>query len=171
MSSRSKNIAVMVEGALCIALCIVLERINLFSMPQGGSIDFELLPLLLFTYRRGFWRGLRAGFLAGLVKIMLGGYVLNVFQAVLDYPLAYMCVGFAAIHPKVLGIIIAAVGHITCSVISGVLFFAEYAPEGQSPLIYSLLYNTPVLGVKYIISAIAAVIMWKILERALPAEN
>ena len=168
MPSRHKRIAVMIEGALCIALCIVLEKINIFSMPQGGSVDFELIPLLLFTYRRGLKWGMLIGFLTGLVKIMLGGYMLNVIQVALDYPLAYACVGLAAFHPRVVSIFLAAAGQIACSVISGAIFFAQYAPEGQNPWIYSLLYNTPVLGAKYILSGIVAMFMWKVLERDLP---
>lgn len=168
MPSRHKRIAVMIEGALCIALCIVLEKINIFSMPQGGSVDFELIPLLLFTYRRGLKWGMLIGFLTGLVKIMLGGYMLNVIQVALDYPLAYACVGLAAFHPRVVSLFLAAAGQIACSVVSGAIFFAEYAPEGQSPWIYSLLYNTPVLGAKYILSGIVAIFMWKVLERDLP---
>ena len=166
-SSKRKHIVIMIEGALCIALCIVLEKINIFSMPQGGSVDFELIPLLLFTYRRGLKWGLQIGFLTGLVKILLGAYFLNVVQVALDYPLAYMCVGLAAFHPRYISIFLAAAGQIAFSVISGVVFFAEYAPEGQSPLVYSLMYNVPVLGAKYILSGIVAAILWKVLERDL----
>ena len=171
MSAKNKNVSIMIEGALCIALCIVLEKINIFAMPQGGSVDFELIPLLLFTYRRGLKWGMQAGVLTGFLKIMLGGYVLNVIQAALDYPLAYACVGLAAFHPRILSIFIAAIGQITCSVISGVVFFAQYAPEGQSPLMYSIMYNAPVLGAKYLLSGIVAMFMWKVLERDLPVRD
>ena len=171
MSSKSKHVSIMIEGALCIALCIVLEKINIFAMPQGGSVDFELIPLLLFTYRRGMKWGIQAGALAGVLKIFLGGYFFNVVQVILDYPLAYACVGLAAIHPKIIGLVIAALGQITCSVISGVVFFAQYAPEGQSPLVYSIMYNAPVLGAKYLLSGIVALFMWKVLERDLPVKE
>ncbi|MBQ7153997.1 MAG: energy-coupled thiamine transporter ThiT [Synergistaceae bacterium] len=171
MASHRKHITVMIEGALCIALCIVLEKINIFSMPQGGSVDFELIPLLLFTYRRGIKWGIQAGFITGLVKILLGAYFLNVVQVALDYPLAYACVGLAALHPRIIGLLVAAAGQITCSVISGVVFFAEYAPEGQSTFMYSLMYNMPVLGAKYLLSGIVAMFMWKVLERDLPAAD
>lgn len=168
MPSRHTSIAVMIEGALCIALCIVLEKINIFSMPQGGSVDFELIPLLLFTYRRGLKWGVLTGFLAGLVKILLGAYFLNAVQVALDYPLAYACVGLAAFHPRIVSLFIAAAGQIACSVVSGAIFFAEYAPEGQNAWVYSLFYNAPILGAKYILSGIVAMFMWKVLERDLP---
>ena len=170
-SNHNKNVSIMIEGALCIALCIVLSKVNIFTMPQGGSVDFELVPLLLFTYRRGFKRGIQAGALAGVLKIFLGGYFLNVLQVILDYPLAYACVGIAAFRPRIISIFLAALGQITCSVVSGVIFFAEYAPAGQSPLMYSIMYNTPVLGVKYILSGIAAIFLWKALEQRLPVQD
>ena len=171
MPSRHSSTIIMIEGALCIALSIVLSKINLFEMPQGGSVDFKLVPLLLFTYRRGIRWGIRAGALTGVVKILLGAYFYNVIQVILDYPLTYAFVGLAAISPKIFGLILAAAGQIACSVISGVVFFAEYAPEGQSPLVYSLFYNVPVLGVKYILSGIAALILWKALDKALPVSK
>ena len=92
---------------------------------------------------------------------------MNVIQVLLDYPLAFACVGFAAISPKILGIIIVAVGTISCSVISGVIFFAQFAPEGQHPFIYSLIVNVPVLGGLYILSGITALILWKYLQKFL----
>jgi len=162
-----KNNIAMIEGALCIALSIVLSNFTLFRMPQDGSIDFELVPLMIFAYRRGLKHGLIAGFLVGLLKILLGGYVLNFVQAVLDYPLAFMCAGLIAVKPKILGFLIAACGQISCSVVSGAYFFSQYAPEGQNAWVYSLLINVPVLGLKYLISFIAALILWKALEKQL----
>ena len=168
MSPKNKNIVVMVEGALCIALSIVLSKIDLFAMPQSGTVDFGLVPMMIFAYRHGLKKGLFAGFLNGLLKILLGGYILNPVQAVLDYPLAFMCVGLVAVSPKILGLIIAACAQISCSVVSGAYFFSEYAPEGQNVWVYSFLYNTPVLAVKYLVSFIAALWLWHVLDEALP---
>lgn len=161
----------MAEGALCIALSIVLSYFYLFKMPQEGTINLELVPLMIFAYRRGLKKGLLVGALTGLLKILLGGYVLNLLQAVLDYPLAFMCVGLAAVSPKILGFILAAFCQISCFVVSGAYFFSQYAPEGQNPWVYSLFYNVPVVGVKYLISFIAALILWRVLEKSLPADR
>ena len=39
------------------------------------------------------------------------------------------------------GILAGGLLRYLCAFLSGVIFFAEYAPEGQSPFVYSLLYN------------------------------
>ena len=80
LSRHNKNVVIMAEGALCIALAAVLSKVSLFRMPQGGSINFELVPLMIFSYRRGLKHGLLAGALTGILKILLGGYVLNFVQ-------------------------------------------------------------------------------------------
>ncbi len=143
MPSKHKSVVVMIEGALCIALSIVLSYFELFRMPQGGSVDFSLMPLMIFSYRRGLKWGVQAGIVSGLLRILLGGYVYNPLQAIFDYILAYAFVGLTAMHPRIVGLIVSAIGKIACHVLSGVIFFAEYAPEGQSPLVYSLAYNVP----------------------------
>ena len=168
MPAKHSNILVMIEGALSIALAVVFSRFDLFRMPQGGTIDFELVPIIILTYRRGFKWGLITGALFGVLRALLGGYILNVVQFILDYPLAFACVSLVAIQPKIIGIIIAMAGQTLCSILSGVIFFAEYAPEGQNVWAYSFFYNAPVLGVKYAISFIMSLILWKALERELP---
>ena len=167
LSNKHSTTVIITEGALCLALSFVLTKINLFTMPQGGSVDFELVPLILFTYRRGWKWGIRIGILSGIMHIILGAYFYTVVQVILDYPIAYSFIGLADLHPFWLGLIAAWAGMTASSVISGAIFFAQYAPEGQNPWVYSFLYNAPVLGVKYIVSGIAAFALWKILERDL----
>ena len=168
MPAKHSNTIIMIEGALTIALAVVLSRFDLFRMPQGGTIDFELVPLIILTYRRGFKWGLITGALFGVLRALIGGYILNFFQFVLDYPAAFACVSLVAFSPKFVGLIFAMAGQTLFSVLSGVIFFAEYAPEGQNVWAYSFFYNAPVLGVKYLISFIMALILWKALERELP---
>ena len=171
MSSRYSNTIVMVEGALCVAFSYVLSYFDLFRMPQGGTVDFELVPLIIFAYRRGIKWGLGTGALFGIIRAFLGGYILNPVQFILDYPLAFACVGLIAIHPKIIGFIISAAGQISCSIVSGAIFFSQYAPEGQNPWVYSFWYNMPTLGMKYVLSWIVALILWKALERELPVRD
>ena len=52
--------------------------------------------------------------------------------------------------------------------ISGVIFYAEYAPEGQSPLVYSILYNAAYMVPELIISGALLMFLLPALRRALP---
>ena len=171
MSTRRISIVSMIEGALCIALALVLTRINLFAMPQGGSVDLELVPLILFAYRRGPKLGILVGALTGVLKVLTGGYFLNIIQLILDYPLAYAFAGIAAFYPRFLWLILAALGQLSCHVVSGAIFFAKSAPNGWNPWLYSIVYNSPVIIAKYAISAVIALILWQILQRAMPIRH
>ena len=54
LDSQHAKITIMVNGALCIALGEVLSKINLFTMPQGSSVDIGLMPLFLTGIRHTF---------------------------------------------------------------------------------------------------------------------
>ena len=154
---RSSRTVVLVEGALCIALSIVLSYLRLFRMPQGGSVNLELVPLILFAWRRGLCWGCGAGVLAGLMNLLLGGYVVHPVQAILDYPAAYGAMGLAALV------------QFSCHVLSGVIFFASYAPEGTNPWVYSAVYNGSFLAPKIVISGVVTWILLRKLEEFYPA--
>ena len=168
------NIKVMLEGALCIALAVVLDKLNLFRMPNGGSIDLELVPLIIFAWRHGLKLGLCIGALTGVTQFLLSPYYVHPIQVIADYPLASCCVGLSACKlfknfnniNKILGIILAGACQIACHTFSGAVFFAQYAPAGQNPWIYSMLYNLPVMSIKYILSGIAAFMLYKALNKA-----
>jgi len=61
----------------------------------------------------------------------------------LDYPLAFGCLGLAGFFRKypIVGVIVAVTGRFVMHLISGAVFFANFAPEGLNPWIYSALYN------------------------------
>lgn len=161
--NKGLQIAVMVEGASCVALSIVLSYLTLFRMPQGGSINLELVPLFVFAYRRGVKWGVLVGALSGLLQLILGGYVVHPVQAILDYPAAYAAVGLAGIFRSrvIVGTIIAALTQFACFVASGAIFFGSYAPEGTNPWVYAAIYNGSFYFPKVIICAVVAFFLWK----------
>ncbi len=163
------NTRVLVEGALCAAMTIVLSYIRLFRMPQGGSVTLENIPLIIFALRRGVKAGVGIGALAGLLEMILDGYVVHPVQAFLDYPLAFAAMGLVAAvpGPQWLAITIATAARLCCHVLSGVIFFASYAPEGQHPLLYSLGYNGSFMTVDVILSIILISFIWD----RLPQDN
>ncbi|MGI6075036.1 MAG: energy-coupled thiamine transporter ThiT [Pyramidobacter sp.] len=151
------------EAALTIALAVVFSRIKLYRLPQGGSITLEIVPLIVLALRWGLWRGMAAGAVAGILQWILGGYVVHPVQGILDYPLAYAVMGFAAIaHGKDwIGVVVACLLRIACHVASGVVFFASYAPEGMNPLMYSLVYNGSFMCVNMVIALILVPLIMK----------
>ena len=40
------------EGAIMIALSLVLEMITLYKLPNGGSVTLSMVPIILFAVRR-----------------------------------------------------------------------------------------------------------------------
>lgn len=156
--SRKKNTwsaKTIAFAAICIALSFLLSNIRLYRMPQGGSITpASMLPLMLFSYAFGIIPGLLTGLGYGLLQLLQSPTILTPFQVLLDYPLAFAMLGLAGVMGKWgqknkkdmlalgAGITIASVMRFVCVVLSGVLFFSEYAEgSGQTPFVYSFLYN------------------------------
>lgn len=152
----------MVEGALCVALSTALYFIKFFHLPQGGSVTLTMLPLLIFALRNGGVLGVTVGFVTGVLRLFLGAYIVHPAQALLDYPLACAAAGLAGFfhHNINLGIIVAMLASLLSYVLSGVIFFASYAPQGMNPWIYSTLYNSSTVLPETIINIILMRFLW-----------
>ena len=136
-------------GAVCIALSSVLSMIKIWKMPQGGSITAaSMLPLMLFSYVYGMGPGCLVGALYGVLQFIIEPYFLSLPQMLLDYPIAFGMMGLAGLFSKMdnenlgltVGVVLASVGRFVAAVLSGVIFFAEYAGD-QNPWVYSIVYN------------------------------
>ena len=134
----------LINISLMLALAMILNEIRLYHLPQGGSVTLGgMIPLLLISFRYGAGVGALAGFLFGVFSIIQDPFIVHPVQVLFDYPLPFMAMGLAGIfHEKIfLGTILAFAGRFICHFISGVIFFASYAPEGTSPVMYSLATN------------------------------
>jgi thiamine transporter len=114
-----------------------------FSLPQGGSINIGMVPVLWLALRRGPKVGIFAGAVFGLVDLAIEPFVVHPIQLILDYPLAFAVLGLAGFFRKlpVIGVILGVTGRFLCHFTSGVVYFSSYAPEGMSPIVYSAIYN------------------------------
>lgn len=95
---------IIVEAGMMLAMAWLLGRITLWSAPMGGSITAgSMVPLLLIAVLRGPKVGITVGAIYGVIDYLMGGYAISIIQWVLDYPLAFACLGFAGFlwHPKV----------------------------------------------------------------------
>jgi len=136
------------RAALVIAMTVVLTQIHLFAMPQGGEIQLgSMIPLILLAACYGSRICLIAGFACGTIALIMNPYFFHPIQVLLDYPFPYMAMAVVALFNKriIWGTIVAYSLKFLFHFISGVVFFGSYAPEGTSPIIYSLLYNASVV--------------------------
>ncbi len=143
--------------ALAVTLAIILNMFVLFKMPQGGSVTLaSMVPIFFIAFIYGPNIGVMTGLIFGILNLILGGYVVHPIQVLLDYPVPFMLLGLAGYFPKHmnLGMVIATIMRLLSHVISGFVFFAEYAPEGQNPLLYSIIYNGSFLVVDMIIAIV-----------------
>ncbi|MGE5579539.1 MAG: energy-coupled thiamine transporter ThiT [Bacillota bacterium] len=157
---RSKSISVMVEGALMVALSFGLSFIKVFHLPQGGSVTLGgMVPLLVFAFRHGVGPGLMAGTAYGLLDLVVNPYVVHPAQLILDYPLAYGLLGLAGLFRKniVAGSFLGILGRFVAHVLSGVIFFAQYA-EGNV-WVYSATYNGSYLLPEFVISVVLIMVL------------
>jgi len=166
MSKVSSNVKVLAEGAVIVALTIILKDVlpPIYRLPEGGSVSVAgMVPLIWFALRRGLRAGVMVGAVYGLVNMVLGGYVVDPVQAFIDYPLAFGALGLAGLFQKypLVGVTVAIFGRFLAHFASGVWFFWIYAPEGMNPVVYSAIYNGSYLLVELVISAIIIFILDK----------
>ena len=150
----------LVSSALGIALALVTSYIKLWEMPMGGSVT---LLSMLFICLIGYWYGLKYGLIAGiafgLLQFVIDPYMISVPQVILDYPLAFGALGLSGLFCDKrfglqIGYVIGVIGRFVCSTLSGVIFFADYAPEGMNPWVYSIAYQGSYLGVELLLTLI-----------------
>lgn len=147
--SKKWTARMLANAALCIALSFVLSYVRLYKLPQGGSITLaSMLPIFMFAYAYGVGPGMLVGAAYGFLQFIQDAYFVHPVELLLDYPLAFAMLGLAGLSAKfpdqwgiIPGIVIGTFGRFICAFISGLIFFYMYAPEGQSVLVYSIVYN------------------------------
>ncbi|MEW9051310.1 MAG: energy-coupled thiamine transporter ThiT [Neobacillus sp.] len=182
MKGKQSNTLFLVEVAIFSALAFLFDFISgLVSLkiwPQGGSVSIAMIPVFLMAYRWGIKGGMLTGFLLGLLQFILGfSQIYTIVQGLIDYGLAFTVVGLAGVFAAkiksgiaagekgkwitytVLGVFLGSLLRYACHVIAGIVFFGEYAPEGQPVAIYSLLYNGTYMLPSFVISAILVILV------------
>lgn len=150
---------ILTEAIVFIALAGVLYEITFYQFPNGGRVTAaSMVPILFLAFRRGTRVGIVTGVVFGFVALVLDSFafVVNPIQVALDYPLAFGALGLAGIFRKspLVGVVIAVLGRFVCHFISGLVFFAQYAPSGEAPAVYSAVYNGSFLLPELLMSAL-----------------
>ena len=156
--SASSAVKKLVFSAMGIALAMVTSYIKVWEMPMGGSVT---LLSMLFISLIGYWFGARYGILTGaafgILQFIIDPYMVSLPQVILDYPLAFGALGLSGFfcnkkHGLWMGYVAGVFGRFVFSTLSGVVFFAAYAPEGMNPWVYSSLYQGSYLGAEGVIT-------------------
>lgn len=151
----------LIEAAFFAAFALILDLLPSIQLGPWMSVSCAMLPIFILAFRWGFTVSVISGFIWGLLQVATGdAYILNIVQFLIEYFVAFAFVGFAGLlykqiqtaffaeKKKAKGLILAVLAVFLGSIaryfwhfLAGVVFWAEYAPEGMSPVIYSLVVN------------------------------
>lgn len=171
---RDKKLSMLIEGAIMIAVAEVLSMLPTGFGPYNISIG--VIPIILFAFRHGTVKGFLIGFTYGLLKIVLGDIQGVVpLQIAIEYSVPYLSLGLAGlVGDKIrqaakrgdkaygyiaMGTIIGCFARYIWHYIAGVVYWGHFAPEGQSPYVYSLIVN----GGSMVVTTIATIIVLSLL--------
>jgi len=161
-------------GGVCLALSFVLGVVGL-RLPQGGTVTLaSSLPIMIFCYYSGFTKGFAVVLANLFLQLVANPYIVHPMSAVLDYVIPYLALIFFGIFKyrgenrengrgsadggsggkyslaNHAGFFIAAALYIVVRypshVLSGVIFFSEWAWDGWAVLPYALVYNSFILA-------------------------
>ncbi len=137
----------LVVCAMAVALAMVASMLKIYSFPFGGSVTlFSMLFICFVGYLYGPATGMLTGAAYGILQLLIEPYIYFPVQVLVDYPLAFGALGLSGCfsrskHGLVKGYLLGVFGRYVFTVISGWLFFGEYAWDGWAALPYSLVYN------------------------------
>ena len=186
--SKTKKLT---TSALMIAMAVALALVSkIIPSPwlQGGSVTLaSMVPVIVVSLMFDIKWGLTASIVYSLINMATGFYppptqtFLN-FAAVvlLDYVIAFGVLGLAGTFYRLLGKKIWAIpvsGAIVtvfryiCHILSGILIWGVYAPEGQSVLAYSVLYNGGYMLPEIIITTVVLALLAVFLQKQIKTAN
>lgn len=166
---RKNTTRKLVMGGLMIALSVVLSYVKVLRMPQGGSITAgSMVPIILFSLIFGLKDGLFASCIYGIIQFMLDGFVIYPASILMDYILGFGVMGFAGLFYSktknlkmaLIGSFVGGVLRFIMLVLSGVLLWGEYAPEGVNVWKYSLGYNGAYMVPEIILTVVIVAIIY-----------
>ena len=177
MNRHSRSTRALVEAALMIALATILGYFRLYRFPQGGSVDFAMVPILIYCLRWGPAWSLSCCFVNGVLQFFLGGGIALSWQSMLlDYLVAFTPLGLAGLFKGkkwgiFVGTIVGCFFRFVVHYISGVTIYKILAPTEfmkwtfTSPSAYSLVYNGSYMLPNTIIALVLAAMLYKPLKK------
>ena len=186
-TSNKEKILSIAVGGVVLALAFVLSKITIFEMPMGGSVTpGSTLPIIIYGMAFGPVWGFLVSIVYSIIQAIDGlKYFVTPFQMFLDYIIGYTALGIAGFaglkagdmikinNPlfrfRKAGIVRAFIFTVIAylvrwvgSVVSGVIFYAEYAADAgyDNALVYSMVYNGSFLAADLGICIAALVVFY-----------
>lgn len=175
---KNSKIRALCEGALMVALATVLnEFTKVIPMPFGGGVTIcSMLPIVLFSFRWGWRRGLACGGVFSILQLLFGldnvQYATSTVMAagivLLDYLVPYTVIGLAGAFKRnkpelayVLGIVVTFFLRLVCHFITGWWIWDALWPNefGLLAPVYSLAYNGCYMVAEMVLTSIVAVLL------------
>ena len=157
---KRKNTKELVYCAMIIALGTVASFLKVYEFPFGGTVT---LCSTLFVCLAGYFYGPATGVLTasayGILQFIVQPYIVFPLQVLVDYLFAFGSLGLSGLFYKsknglLKGYLIGVLCRYIFAVISGWIFFFEYAWEGWAALPYSLVYNGIYIGAEALLTVI-----------------
>ncbi|MDZ5471571.1 energy-coupled thiamine transporter ThiT [Bacillus sp. 31A1R] len=180
----------MIEASFFAAFALILDLLPSIKVSPSISISFAMVPIFIVAFRWGFKVALASGFLWGLLQVAVGDiYFLSPVQFVIEYFIAFAFIGFAGLFYQVIqkcvkngdkknlmiwiviATFIGSVARYFWHFVAGFVFWGEYAPEGQSPMVYSLIVNGSTMLGAFVLCSIVLAILLSTSSRLIQTKN
>ncbi len=183
MNKSHLKLRALCEGAIFIALAVVLSLLPVYKMPNGGSFDLAMLPIFVFCARWGFGPAMIASTVYGILQMLIEGGIAISWQSMLgDFIVAYAVLGVAGLFSKMkggffVGTVVGCVARFLVHYVVGATVWAEYMPETffdmtmTTPWFYSALYNGSYMLVDMVLCLAIGALLWVPLGKYIRGED
>jgi len=183
MSTSKNTTRMLCEGAIMIALALILGLMKVFELPQAGSVSLEMLPLLLFCARWGVGSGLLTCFAFGILQVFVQGAISWGWQSILlDYVAAFGVMGIAGLGRGrrggiFWGSLLGGIARFIVHYISGITLYRIVAPTElfgtvfDNPHLYSAVYNGSYVGIDTLLCIVIFAILYRPMNKYLTGED
>lgn len=181
---RNTKVQIMVEGAIMVALATVLSFISIIQLPWGGTVTLlSMLPIAVFSIRRGLKAGFTVSFLYSLIQFAQGamkglfgwGLTPGMLAACifLDYIGAFTVLGIAGIFRKknfpgwMGGVTLAILLRFLFHFLSGVVIWKSVGElwagfSTDNTYLYSFLYNGCYMSLELVLTLAGSAALLKV---------
>ena len=183
MKNSHLKLRALCEAAVFVALASVLSLLPMGKMPQGGSFDLAMLPLLIYCVRWGLGPSMLATTVYGVIQLIIEGGVAIGWQSIIgDFLIAYAVLGLAGLfsgkkNALVTGTLVACAARFCVHWTVGATIWADYMPPEffgmtmTSPWLYSALYNGSFMLADTVLCIAAGLLLKKPLGKYLNGED